>query len=97
MKNIIILSIILMVALPLYGCKKQSAEQGHSRPAVKKLSPNNIVPHGPTVYITDYGRNYHRGNCHHLKNRNHTAKKLSEAKRIGKKPCKDCLDKKNHK
>ena len=41
-----------------------------------------------TVYITDTGAKYHRGNCRHLKSKIPTT--LSEAKAMGYEPCGTC-------
>lgn len=43
-----------------------------------------------TVYITPYGKRYHRASCWHIKGHDVTAVDVSKAKSSGRTPCKDC-------
>ncbi len=55
----------------------------------KSKAPKKSVKKEATVYITNTGKKYYRGNCRTLK-KSKTAIKLSKAKSMGYTPCKVC-------
>lgn len=73
---------------PLYAANTSKGDvhtSGYSR-----FEDSHTAASGYTVYITPYGKRYHRASCWHIKGRDVTAVDVSKAQSSGRTPCKDC-------
>jgi micrococcal nuclease len=71
------------------GLWRVEAAAAQPQPSQVQQAPQPQTTGGGTVYVTDTGKKYHRGNCRYLRQSKHPMS-LQAAKAAGNTPCKVC-------